>query len=278
MSARLTVQPLSPTIGAVISPINLGQPLDDITIAKLKTALENHLVLFFEGQDITPRAQRDLAARFGALHIHPIYPTVPGVPEIIVLDTDETNLPDNDAWHTDVTFIETPPAAAVLAAKSLPPAGGDTLWSSGVAAYEALSEPFRAFLSTLRAEHDFTKAFPQSRWGQGENAAQWLAARDKHPPVTHPVIRTHPVTGRKALFVNEQFTRRIIGLTARESDALLQYLFTHVGRPEFVVRWRWKLGDIALWDNRVTQHYAIADYLPNRRIMHRATVLGDRPV
>lgn len=272
------IQTLGPAIGATVRGVDLARPLNDRERDLLHDALLRHHVLFFEGQPITPAQQRDLAARFGELHIHPVYPNHPEAPEIIVLDTSNDNPPDNDNWHTDVTFIETPPMGAVLSAQLLPPSGGDTLWASGVAAYEALSDPFRRFLDPLHAEHDFLQSFPAWRFARTpEERTRWEAARDKHPPVVHPVVRTHPVSGRRGLFVNEGFTSRIVELDPKESAAVLAHLKAHAARPEFSVRWRWKAGDVAFWDNRLTQHYATADYLPNRRVMHRATILGDRP-
>lgn len=272
------IQALGPAIGALVSGINLSQPLSDDARDAVLAALLHHHVLFFENQPVTPLQQRALAARFGDLHIHPIYPHVEDVPEIIVLDTSSDNLPDNDNWHTDVTFIETPPMGALLSAKVLPSSGGDTLWSSCIAAYEALSERFRTLLDGMTAEHDMLKSFPAHRFARTpEERVRWEAARQKNVPLTHPVIRTHPVTGRRGLFVNDGFTTRIHELSAKESDAVLRMLAEHVAKPEFTVRWRWKVGDFAFWDNRLTQHYATADYLPQRRIMHRATVLGDRP-
>lgn len=273
----ISATPLTPVIGALVSGIDLARPLGPGDAATLTDLLHRHLVLFFEKQALSPALQRDLAANFGQLHIHPIYPHVAEVPEIIVLDTHADNLPDNDNWHTDVTFIETPPLGAILSAQRLPPTGGDTLWASGIAAYDALSAPWRDFLAGLDAEHDFVKSFPLERYAGTDERGRWFEAQARHPPVRHPVIRTHPVTGRKALFVNEGFTTKILGLTARESEATLRFLFEHVARPEFTLRWRWREGDVAFWDNRVTQHYATADYLPARRVMHRATILGDRP-
>lgn len=220
-----------------------------------------------------------MAGRFGDLHIHPVYPHTKECEEIIVLDTHDNNPPDNDNWHTDVTFIENPPLGAILAAKQLPATGGDTLWSSGIAAYETLSAPFKQLLAGLRAEHDFTHSFPEHKnRATPEEHQRWLLAKEKNPPLLHPVVRTHPVTGRQALFVNEGFTTRIVDLSAKESDAILRFLFAHATKPEFQVRWRWQQDDVAIWDNRVTQHYANADYLPQRRVMHRATILGDKPV
>ena len=278
MSERLTITPLGPYIGAQVSGLDVTRPLSDNQFEQLYHAVLRHQVVFLREQAITPQQQRALALRFGDLHIHPVYPHAEGVEEIIVLDTHNDNPPDNDNWHTDVTFIETPPAGAILAAKLLPETGGDTLWTSGIAAYEALSAPFRTLLSGLRAEHDFKKSFQEYKYRKTEEEHQrWQEAVAKHPPLLHPVVRTHPVTGKQALFVNEGFTTRIVDVSEKESEALLGFLFAHITRPEFQVRWRWQENDLAIWDNRVTQHYANADYLPQRRIMQRATILGDKP-
>jgi taurine dioxygenase len=196
----------------------------------------------------------------------------------MVIDTHEGFLPDNDNWHTDVTFTQTPPLAGILAAKQLPSQGGDTLWSSNSRVYEALSAPLKKMLEGLTAEHSVVKSFPAGRWGNDPSFKErYDRAVAKHPPVIHPVVRTHPVSGRRGLFVNEGFTTRILELKAAESDALLAMLFAQAGKPEFTLRWHWRVNDIAFWDNRITQHYAVADYLPERRVMHRATVIGDRP-
>jgi len=271
------VTSLTPAIGARIEGIDLSDPLSQETVAALRDTLNDRLVLFFSDQHLTPQAHRTFAAHFGPLHIHPIYPNVPEVPEILVLDTSARNAPDNDNWHTDVTFIETPPLGAALYAKKIPPAGGDTLWLSTVAAYDALSDRFKKLLDGLTAVHEFEKSFPRDRFAAPEAAKKWEEARAKNPPVVHPVVRTHPETGRKALFVNFGFTTRINELSKAESDAVLGYLFQHVTKPEFQVRHRWRENDLALWDNRVTQHYATVDYLPERRVMHRATIIGERP-
>jgi taurine dioxygenase len=269
---------LTPTIGAVINNVDLSKSLDDETIACIRAALLKHKVIFFEDQHISTVQHRDFAARFGKLHTHPLYPGVPEAPEMFILDNHAGNPTDNDAWHTDVTFIETPPLGAILYAKLLPPEGGDTCWSNMQAAYEGLSKPLQRFLAELDAVHDFNRGFPQ----QGQVAK--MAGKDKaskaleeHPPVIHPVVRTHPETGADGLFVNYGFTDRIKGLRRNESEALLNMLFVHIQKPEFQVRWKWKPNAIAFWDNRVTQHYAVNDYLPHRRIMHRATILGDKP-
>jgi taurine dioxygenase len=274
----LEVTPVTRSFGAIVSGLDLSQDLAESAVARLSELLVERKVLFFRNQPITPQAQRDFAARFGTLHVHPIYPVLPDLPEILLLDNDESFLPDNDNWHTDVTFSKSPPLAGILAAKRIPPVGGDTLWSDCTAAYEALSEPLRRLLDGLTAQHSVAKSFPPERW-QNDPAfkERYERAVAKHPPVDHPVVRTHPVSRRKGLFVNEGFTTHINGIKPRESEALLKFLFALAGQPEFTLRWRWTVGDVAFWDNRNTQHYAVADYLPERRTMHRATVNGDEP-
>ncbi|MBD9679181.1 taurine dioxygenase [Pseudomonas sp. PDM18] len=274
----LSIEPISPALGAIVSGVRLADPLDDAAQRQIEQALLDHHVLFFRDQPLTPTQQANFAARFGDLHIHPIYPSSPEQREVIVLDTAVTDVRDNAIWHTDVTFLETPALGAVLAAKQLPPYGGDTLWASGIAAFEALSKPLQQLLDGLTATHDISKSFPQERFGATDaDLARLEEARKKNPPRSHPVIRTHPVTGRKALFVSDGFTTRINELEPAESRAILDLLFAHFARPEFTVRWRWKENDVAFWDNRVTQHYAVDDYRPQRRVMHRATILGDKP-
>jgi taurine dioxygenase len=276
--AKLRVTALTPTIGGLIEGVDLSQQLDDEVIAEVRAALLRHRVVFFVDQHITPMQHRDFAARFGALHTHPLYPGVPEAPELFILDNHANNPTDNDAWHTDVTFIETPPLGAVLYAKQLPADGGDTLWCNMRAAYEAQSPAMQTFLAQLDAVHDFARGFPaRGTVAKAAGADKHAKAVGEHPPVIHPVIRTHPETGEHALFVNYGFTARIKGLRRKESDAILNMLFDHIQKPEFQVRWRWKENAIAFWDNRITQHYAVNDYLPHRRVMHRATILGDRP-
>lgn len=274
----LIITPLSPALGAQISGVDLSRDISESERDAIEQALLKHQVLFFRDQPIEPPQQARFAARFGDLHIHPIYPNVPETPQVLVLDTAVTDVRDNAIWHTDVTFLPTPALGAVLAAKQLPAYGGDTLWASGIAAFEALSEPLKALLDGLTATHDFTKSFPLARFGSTpEDHARWEATRRANPPISHPVIRTHPVSGRKSLFVSDGFTTHINELSETESEALLKFLFAHATRPEYTLRWRWQENDVAFWDNRVTQHYAVDDYRPARRVMHRATILGDVP-
>ncbi len=274
----LNITALSPALGAIVEGLDLRQPLSDAQHQQIDNALLQHQVLFFRAQPITPQQQARFAAHFGDLHIHPLFPNVAEQPEVLVLDTSVTDVRDNAIWHTDVTFLATPALGSVLAAKQLPALGGDTLWASNSAAFEALSTPLQTLLDGLTATHDFTRSFPLERFGNTVEALErYHQVQRDHPPLSHPVVRTHPATGRKGLFVNEGFTMRINELQPAESDALLRFLFAHSTRPEFTIRWRWQANDVAFWDNRITQHYAVDDYRPSRRVMHRATILGDKP-
>ncbi|MEG1697912.1 MAG: taurine dioxygenase, partial [Acinetobacter sp.] len=215
---------------------------------------------------------------FGSLHIHPIFPTVENVPEIIVLDSWKQDLRDNELWHTDVTFSQKPPLGCVLQAIKIPPVGGDTLWSSGAAAFAALDQDLQQKLKGLTATHDIRQSFPIERFAHNDVERQKLEETFKrNPPVVHPVVRTHPVTGEPILFISEGFTTRINELDETESAELLQYLFAHATNEQFYLRWQWQAGDVAIWDNRCTQHKALFDYGDAHRIMHRATINGDVP-
>jgi taurine dioxygenase len=274
----LRTKALTPAIGATVEGVDLSAPLSDDAVTQIRTALDDHLVLFFEGQSLTPVQQRDFAARFGPLYLHPFYPGHETATEVMVLEHDATHRANSDRWHNDVTYLERPPQAAVLYAQEIPEIGGDTLWANMYLAYEMLSEPLRQLVSQLRAVHSFAKNFTPERFkalGIEDRRDRMYA---EHPPVSHPVARTNPATGRKALFVNQDFTSQIEGISPSESEALLRMLFEHMVRPEFQVRWRWREGTVAFWDNRWTQHCALADYFPNRRVVRRVTILGERPV
>ena len=274
----ITIEQLSPAIGAIITGVDLSQPLDGETFAAIHDALMDRQVIFLRDQTMSEEQQRDLAAGFGPLHIHPIYPRSDRVPEIMLLDTELNDLRDNALWHSDISFSPTPSLGAVLIARKLPPVGGDTLWASATAAYDALPEAMKGFLGTLSAVHDLAKSFPAERFGADpESTARLEAAKRANPPVVHPVIRTHPVTGKKAIFVSEGFTTGIVDMDPAMAEPLLAMLYAHVTRPEFTVRWKWRVGDVAIWDNRPTQHYAVYDYGDAHRVMNRATILGDRP-
>ena len=273
----LEFERMSPALGAMVLNLDLATALTDTTIAAIREALDEHQVLFFRDQTITPAQQRDFAARFGPLHIHPVYPRHDMVPEIMILEYDEHLKGHQNNWHTDVTFIETPPFGSVLYGEVIPASGGDTIWASSYAAFETLSVTMQNFLSGLSAVHDFAMNFTPERfrtYGKDTAAAEY----QKHKPVLHPVVRTNTRTGRRGLFVNRSFTSHIDELNDKESASLLEFLFRHLETPEFQVRFRWAAGSVAFWDNRFTQHYAVSDYFPQHRRVRRATILGDRPV
>jgi taurine dioxygenase len=275
----VSVKPLNPTFAAEIENVDLSRPQSAAKIAAIRSALVEHKLLVFRDQKITPRQQRDFAANFGPLHVHPLLDHDAELPEIIVLNYDRDRPPEPDEWHTDVTFIQTPPLGSILYGAVIPEVGGDTLFADLATAYAALSEPVRNLLQGLQATHDLTKSFRASPYyGEAGDSEKWTKARTKNPPVIHPVVRTHPETGVKGLFVNEGFTTEIQGLSADESRTLLEFLIRHQAKPQFTYRHRWRTGDVLFWDNRITQHMVVADYWPRHRRMHRATILGDRPV
>lgn len=274
-STTLSFAPITGNIGAEVSGIDLAAPQSDETIKELDRAVANYGVLIFRDQSLTPEQHRAFGARFGDLHIHPYERNLgPEHPEVIVLDSELYRAKGKSSvpWHADATFEERPPRGSILRAVQLPEVGGDTLWSSMYAAWDALSSPMQRLLDGLHAEHDSTKSFGQ-RVKEGRAAAD---AKKEMSATTHPVVITHPVSGRRALFVNAVFTTRIVELSPAESDRVLAQLFEHTKAPEFQVRLRWAPGTVAFWDNRATQHYAVGDYV-GRRLMQRVTVLGDRP-
>lgn len=276
-TTTLDVQPLTATIGAEVSGIDLREPLDDATVDALKAALDAHLVLFFRDQDITPAQHLAFAKHFGPISVAPFGPKHPDFPEITVLDQTTPKGEGADSWHADNTFMPAPPMGSVLRAVHLPGVGGDTCFASAYAAYEALSPHLQRMLEGMTAVHDISRMLRKAI-ANGQATEPFEQMQKVWPPYSHPVIRTNPKDGRKALFVNGNWTARIEGLTERENDALLPMLIDHVRAPEFQCRFRWREGSIAFWDNRWVQHYAVPDYDGNRRIMQRVTIEGDRPV
>jgi len=245
--------------------------------AEFRAALLDHEVLFLRDQHVEAPVFQAFARRFGQVEGHPAYPTVPGAPDVQILESTPEVPSKIEAWHTDMTFRPAPPAITLLHGQVIPPYGGDTLWASAAAAFEALSEPLKAFLEPLEAVHDFRHGFKESLAEPGgeERLKDAVAA---NPPVTHPLAAVHPESGKKALFVNTLFTTHVVGLTRDESRALLEFLFAHVHTDEFTVRLNWAPGTVALWDNRVTQHKPVNDFFPQHRRMHRVTIAGERPV
>ena len=265
---RIRIEPLSPALGAEVSGVDLSGTLDDTLIAELRHAFLTHLVIFFRDQSLSPDRFLAFARSMGEPSEYPMVKGLDGYPEITeVIKKENERVNFGGVWHSDTTYLEKPPMGTMLLAREVPPVGGDTLFASMYAAYEALSETMKAFLGDLTAEHVSNYA---GTYGDHKPQREF-------PHATHPVIRTHPVTGRKALFVNRGFTRRINGLAPKESTALLDFLFDHAASPAFQCRFQWEANSVAMWDNRCTQHLAIWDYFPETRSGLRVTVTGDRP-
>ncbi len=270
---RIAVRPVTPVIGAEVSGVDLAN-LDESTWDEVSRAFAEHQVLFFRDQHFDPQEQKALGQRFGPLHVHPAAPTVDGHPEIMIIHADErSKVVAGNGWHTDVSCDEAPPLATILWLTTVPPTGGDTLFASMYAAYDALSDRMKEFLGDLEAVHDGAHVYA-GRYGTKEENSRDGA----FPRSVHPVIRTHPVTGRRAIYVNRSFTTRIKGLAAGESKALLDFLYSHIENPHYQVRFQWEAGSVAIWDNRCVQHYAMWDYFPNVRHGFRVSTVGERPV
>jgi taurine dioxygenase len=272
----LELTPIAGALGAEVAGLDLRQPIDEASYAAIRSALNEHQVLFFRDQPIEPAHQKALADLFGPLQTHPAYETVPGFPEIGILESTAEKPTRIEAWHTDMTFRPHPPLATMLLSRVIPERGGDTLFASMTAAFDALSPAMQDFLMPLSAVHDFVHGFKESLAEPGGRERLAGAIAD-NPPVEHPVVRTHPETGRRLLFVNELFTTHIVGLSKAESEAMLQFLYQHIRTPEFGCRFRWSESAIALWDNRAVQHKPVNDYFPAHRRMERITIDGDRP-
>jgi taurine dioxygenase len=269
----IEVRKLTPTIGAEIFGVDLAKGLGNQQFQEVHDALMDNLVVFFRDQQLTVEQHKDFGRRFGKLHVHPNAPQlVEGHPEILVIKADETSKRvAGEEWHSDVSCDEEPPMGSILYMHEIPAnGGGDTLFASMYAAYDALSEPMQRLLEGFTAVHDSRKAHTY-RFKATDRADM------QFPHAEHPVIRTHPVTGRKALYVNRGFTTRIVQLKRNESDALLDMLFRHVETPEFMCRFKWQARSIAFWDNRAAQHHAMWDYYPLRRYGHRVTICGNKP-
>lgn len=264
---RLSVTPLAGSLGAQVDGLDLSKPVDDATMEQLKQWFLDYSVLVYPSQDITPTQHADFAARWGDLHyMSTVQYMVDGNPAIVEIAYEGDVVPSTDVWHQDMMMEEKPPVASLLLARELPPYGGDTIFANQYMAYDSLSDGMKAMLDGLRAVNDGKLFGPLVNLDPA-----------KLPTSVHPVVRTHPETGKKALYVNSIFTRHFENMTVEESRPLLEWLYAHCSQPNFTFRHRWSKGDMLQWDNRCTQHYAVADYGRNRRVMHRATVLGDRP-
>jgi len=268
--------PLTPALGAEIGGVDLSEALADEVIAEIRRALLHYRVVFFRDQDITPDQHLAFARRFGDLVDYPMVTGLDGYPDIVpVVKLEHETHNFGGIWHSDTTYLAEPPLGAILVARELPPEGGDTLFANMVMAYEALSDGMKAMLDGLTAVNSSAKdTVARSR----EDRQKGMGAVPDPLVAEHPVVRTHPETGEKVLYVNIGHTIGIKGMTAAESGPLLEFLFAHQRRDEFTCRFQWQPGSIAFWDNRSTQHYPLNDYHGHKRVMHRITLAGDVPV
>jgi taurine dioxygenase len=273
----IAVHPIAGMLGAEISGVDLSKDLDDATIAAIRRAWLEHLVIFFRDQELTPRRFLEFGRRFGEPIEYPFVTGLPETPEVIpVLKLEHEQVNFGGIWHSDTTYLEVPPMASMLIAREVPPAGGDTEFANMYVAYDTLSDGMKRLLEPLSAVNSSALAdVSRTREDRLKDSGRREAA--KHYEAEHPVVRVHPETGRKALYVNVAHTERFSGMTREESLPLLRYLFQHQVRSEFTCRFRWQPGSIAFWDNRCAQHNAINDYPGRRRLMHRLTLAGDRP-
>jgi taurine dioxygenase len=270
------IHPLSPTIGAEVSGVDLRAGLSAPELATIKQALLDWKVLFFRDQDITTDQHLAFARLFGELEVHPFAPQKPGYPEVLSITHNRESRGKENAWHSDVTWRLAPSLGSVLRSLEVPEVGGDTLFCDMYAAYEGLTDEVKAQIEGRTALHDFAH-FRKGLRKQGKTEAEIEAFNKAYPMAEHPVVRTHPETGRKALYVNAPFTQYIVGMERSESDALLAHLYAQAAIPEYQCRFRWTVNAIAFWDNRASQHYAVSDYWHAVRSMERVTIVGDRP-
>jgi taurine dioxygenase len=279
-TTNLTISPLSPVIGAAIGGLDLSRPLSLEEAGAIREALLRHHVVFFRDQQLSPEQLKELGRSFGTLNIHPYVRGMTGHPEILEIikePSDKVNF--GGGWHSDMSFLEIPVMGSILHAVEVPEVGGDTLFASQYAAWEALSPGLQSVLSGLRAVHSASEEY-----GERGQSSRKRASMDSEvvgpdtPEYVHPVVRTHPETGRRGLYVNPAFTLRFEGWTRRESRPLLDYLFEVSRKEAFTCRFRWRPGSVAFWDNRCVWHYALNDYHGHRRHMRRVTVEGDAVV
>ena len=276
--STLQINKLTPNIGAEIFDKNIFENLSLKVCDAIYDSLIQNKVIFFRNQLITSEQHISLAKSFGDIEPpHPVYPHVDKYPEIVLLENDKNNPPDTDVWHTDVSFKPNPPFASILYSKVIPSSGGDTLWSCLSSIYDALPQNMKNYLENLKAVHDmgdFRNTFTNNEpIGFAEKLNKGF---NKFGSSIHPIVKSHPITKKKFIYINPGFTNHIVGLNSTDSNNLLNYLFTFMNKPEFQVRFKWSENTIAIWDNRCTMHYAIGDYLPHRRKMHRITILNDR--
>ena len=270
----ISVKRFAPNLGAEVTGVDLSEDIDDGQFSEILDAFHNYQVLFFKNQrEISPEMQVKFGKRFGNLHTHPAAPTMDGHPEVFEIHaTKDSKIANGEFWHSDVSCDEMPPLGTMLQIHILPACGGDTMFSNMYSAYDSLSLPLREMLDHMTATHESEHIYKGRYSDRGRNDSEIDC-----PRAIHPVVRTHPETGRKALFVNRTFTTRINELSAHESDNILEMLFQHAEHIDHQIRFRWSLNDMAFWDNRCCMHRAIWDYWPEERKGRRVTILGDRP-
>ena len=270
----ISVKRFAPNLGAEVTGVDLSKDIDDGQFSEILDAFHNYQVLFFKNQrEISPEMQVKFGKRFGDLHTHPAAPTMDGHPEVFEIHaTKDSKIANGEFWHSDVSCDEMPPLGTMLQIHILPACGGDTMFSNMYSAYDSLSLPLREMLDHMTATHESEHIYKGRYSDRGRNDSEIDC-----PRAIHPVVRTHPETGRKALFVNRTFTTRINELSAHESDNILEMLFQHAEHIDHQIRFRWSLNDMAFWDNRCCMHRAIWDYWPEERKGRRVTILGDRP-
>jgi len=272
---KIVVVPNQPSIGAEITGLDLARPLSDDDFNFVYQALLTYKVIYFRDQNITTDQHIEFAKKFGEPEINPFRPQGEGKPELQIIKNDENNrVLSTDVWHADLTFREKPTKFTILRCLEVPTQGGDTLWSDMCAAYEGLSESIRNFITELEAIHDF-KNFRVLYRGTAEKREELHKMEEMFPNPTHPVIITHPETNQRVLFVNRQFTLRIKGMSDYESRKILELLYDQASVPEYQFRLKWHPGTVAIWDNRLCQHYAVNDYYPSLRHMERVAIVGD---
>jgi taurine dioxygenase len=275
-ASAIEVIPRGATVGAEVRGVDFSRPVNEATARAILDALIARKVVYFRRVDITPEQQVAFGRLFGELTVHPFVPHLEQFPEVIVLDNHKDNpVFSTDVWHTDETFRAVPPLGSILRCIRMPATGGNTLWADMCAAYEGLSDKMQHFLSGLEAIHDFQNFRHKfDDLSPRERHAKLAEMEEALPNPVHPVVQTHPVTGRKILYVNQQFTIAIKDMREDESRALLDFLFAQPRIPEYQFRFQWERHDMVFWDNRPTQHYAANDYYPERRTMHRVTIKG----
>jgi len=280
---NVQVRRLSAALGAEITGIDLSTELSGDVLSGVRQALLDHCVIFFRDQNMTPAQQLAFSRRFGAISIHPYGPQVPGFPEVMrVFKEKDDKINFGGGWHSDMTFLDKPPLGSILYAKEVPPQGGDTMFANQYMAYEALSPGMKKTVDALNAVHSANSQYgvdglSEANQNNDKRSMKPTTSEGAKAEVVHPVVRTHPETGRRALYVNVGFTQRFEGWTKDESRPLLRWLYEHCAKPEFTYRFSWTPNAVAFWDNRCTQHYALNDYHGYRREMNRVTVEGDRP-